>query len=59
MRWFLSTRYAAMMSRLHYGHHRGRGGNFNLVFGADALMGALRKPTVKQLVEMKKLDLIY
>ncbi len=47
------------MSRLHYGHHRGRGGNYNLVFGADAIFGALRKPTVKQLLEMKKLGLIY
>lgn len=59
MRWFLKTRYTAMMSRLHYGHHRGRGGNHNLVFGADFLFGTLKKPNVRQMLEMKKLDLIY
>jgi hypothetical protein len=59
MRWLLGTRYTAMMSRLHYGHHLGRGGNFNLVFGADALFGVLRKPTVRQLLEMKRLELFY
>lgn len=36
-----------MVSRLHYGHHWGRGGNYSLVFGADVVFGTIRKPTVK------------
>lgn len=59
MRWFLTTRYAAMMSRVHFGHHRGRGGNYNFLFGADPFFGTLRKPTMRQMLEMRKRGLIY
>lgn len=57
-KWFLQTRYAEMMARLHYGHHKGRGGNYNLIFGADWLMGQLRKPNLEQILRMQKEELI-
>jgi hypothetical protein len=58
MRMFLGGRFAEMTSRLHYGHHAGRGGNYNLVFGADALMSLLRKPNLKQILRMRDRRLI-
>lgn len=59
-RWFLKTRYAEMMSRLHYVHHAGVGreGNYNLVFGADAVLGELHKPTLREVLAMRRLGLI-
>ena len=58
-RWLLGTRYVEMVSRLHYGHHKGRGGNFNITapFG-DMLLGELRKPNLKQLLRMRELQMI-
>lgn len=58
-RWFYNTWYAEMISRLHFGHHRGGiTGNYNLVFGADWLFGELFKPSMKQYLQMRKLGLI-
>lgn len=60
MRWLLQTRYAEMMSRLHYVHHRGGGGNENLLPPlGDIMLGRYRKPNVKQLLEMRDLEMIY
>ena len=58
MRILLKTRYAEMISRHHYGHHRGRGGNYNLIPGGDVVLKQLRKPTLKQMFEMQDLDMI-
>ncbi len=51
MKRFLSTRYVAMISRLHYGHHRGRGGNFNLLFGGDWFLRELKKPAMRDVIK--------
>lgn len=58
MRWFLKTRYAENAARAHYGHHLGRGGNFNLVMGADFFFGQLRQPNLHQLFKMRQLQVI-
>ena len=60
MRLLLKTRYAELMSRLHYGHHKGRGGNFNVLPPVgDLLRGELELPNVRQMLKMKKLEMIY
>lgn len=65
-KWFLQTRYVEMMARYHYGHHHegqsgqsgGRGGNYNLLWGADWIFGQLRKPTIKQVIRMWRQELL-
>jgi hypothetical protein len=54
MRWLLSTRYAEWISRAHWVHHKGGGGNFNLVPGADLIFGDLRKPTLRMVFRMRE-----
>ena len=59
MRKFLETRYVEMVSRLHHGHHKGRGGNYNIVPPlGDILLGELKKPNLKQLLRMRELEMI-
>ena len=55
MRWLLKTRMIELIDKLHFGHHRGHEGNFNLVtpFG-DRLRHRLRLPTVKHLLAMRE-----
>jgi hypothetical protein len=61
VRWVLTSRYGEWMSRHHYIHHKGGGGNYNLLhigIGGDSLTGELRNPTLQQVLEMRRLDLI-
>jgi len=57
MRLFLRSRWAEMLARLHYIHHREHD-NFNLFYGGDYLLGTLKRPNLKNLVEMQKLGII-
>jgi hypothetical protein len=51
----LESRLVELMDKLHFGHHKGRGGNFNLVTPiGDALRQQLRLPTVKELLKMRE-----
>ena len=54
MGWLLRTRYVEWISRAHWVHHKGGGGNFNLVPGADFLFGDLRKPTLRMILRMRE-----
>jgi hypothetical protein len=54
MRWLLSTRYAEWISRAHWVHHKGGGGNFNLVPGGDLIFGDLRKPSLSMILRMRE-----
>lgn len=61
IRWILTSRYGEWVSRHHWIHHKGGGGNYNLLhlgIGGDSLMGELKNPTLEQIIEMRKLDLI-
>src|SRR6185436_8407963 len=49
----LRTRYAEWISRSHWIHHKGGGGNFNLVPGADFLFGDYRKPNLDLVFRMR------
>ena len=49
----LRTRYAEWISRSHWIHHKGGGGNFNLVPGADLLFGDFRKPNLDLVFRMR------
>ena len=53
MRLLLATRYAEMISRAHWVHHKGGGGNFNLVPGADLLFGDFRRPNLDMVFRMR------
>jgi hypothetical protein len=52
-RMLLETRYAEWISRAHWVHHKGGGGNFNLLPGADLLFGDLRKPNLGMILRMR------
>lgn len=58
MRWLLNTRYVEMISRQHYMHHKGGGGNYNFVFGADWVMNQIRRPQLKHVFAMRRLGMI-
>jgi hypothetical protein len=49
----LKTRYAEWISRSHWIHHKGGGGNFNLVPGADLILGDIRKPNLDLVFRMR------
>jgi hypothetical protein len=49
----LGTRYAEWISRSHWIHHKGGGGNFNLVPGADLIFGDIRKPNLDLVFRMR------
>jgi hypothetical protein len=51
--WLLRTRYAEWISKAHWIHHKGGGGNFNLVPGADVLFSDFRKPTLRMVLQMR------
>jgi hypothetical protein len=53
MRLLLRTRYAEWISRSHWIHHKGGGGNYNLVPGADVLFGDFRKPNLNMVLRMR------
>ena len=53
MRLLLGTRYAEWISRSHWIHHKGGGGNYNLVPGADVLFGDFRKPNLNMVLRMR------
>jgi hypothetical protein len=53
MRLLLGTRYAEWISRSHWIHHKGGGGNYNLVPGADVLFGDFRKPNLNLVLRMR------
>ena len=53
MRWLLQTRYAEWISRSHWIHHKGGGGNFNLVPGADLLFSDFRRPNLNLVLRMR------
>lgn len=55
MRWLLKSRVVELIDKLHFGHHRGRGGNFNLVMPiGDRVRRQLCLPTVKELLTLRK-----
>jgi hypothetical protein len=49
----LRTRYAEWISRSHWIHHKGGGGNFNLIPGADLVFGDFRKPNLDLVFRMQ------
>ncbi len=53
MRRLLETRYAEWISRSHWVHHKGGGGNFNLTPGADLIFGDYKKPDLRMLFRMR------
>jgi hypothetical protein len=53
VRFLLRTRYAEWISRAHWIHHKGGGGNFNLVPGADLAFGDFRKPNLDLVFRMR------
>ena len=53
MRLLLRTRYAEWISRSHWIHHKGGGGNYNLVPGADILFADFRKPNLTMVLRMR------
>ncbi|HLQ92282.1 MAG TPA: hypothetical protein VK148_19865 [Xanthobacteraceae bacterium] len=53
VRFLLGTRYAEWISRLHWIHHKGGGGNYNLIPGADFLFGDYRKPNLDLVFRMR------
>jgi hypothetical protein len=53
MRLLLATRYAEWISRSHWIHHKGGGGNYNLVPGADVLFSDFRKPNLNMVLRMR------
>lgn len=62
VRWFLTSRYGEWMSRHHWIHHNGGGGNYNLLhlgnLGGDAMLGDLRSPNLETLFRMREEDLV-
>lgn len=62
VRWFLTSRYGEWMSRHHWIHHNGGGGNYNLLhlghLGGDAMLGELRSPNLEALFRMREEDLV-
>lgn len=48
----LDTRYARMISRYHFVHHKNPEVNFNLVWLADLMMGTIRTPNFDHIIEM-------
>jgi hypothetical protein len=55
MKHLLQTRYVENISRLHYGHHKGRGGNYGFfAYFADMVFKDYKKTNMKQLVEMRQ-----
>lgn len=53
MRWLLRTRYAEWISRCHWIHHKGGGGNYNLVPGGDLLLRDYRRPDLRMVFRMR------
>ena len=53
MRLLLATRYGEWISRSHWIHHKGGGGNYNLVPGADVLFSDFRKPNLSMVLRMR------
>lgn len=53
MRWLLRTRYAEWISRCHWIHHKGGGGNYNLVPGGDLLMLDYGRPDLRTVFRMR------
>jgi hypothetical protein len=53
MRLLLRTRYAEWVSRCHWIHHKGGGGNYNLVPGADLLLRKYRRPDLRMVFRMR------
>jgi hypothetical protein len=62
VRWIMTSKYGEWVNRHHWIHHKGGGGNYNLLHiggvGGDSLNGELRNPTLEQVLEMRRLDLI-
>ncbi len=57
LRRFLKTRFVALMAQVHYVHHEKPKTNFNLFFlFADAVMGTLKLPTLKDIAEIRDFD---
>ena len=59
LRWFLKTRYFAMVARQHFVHHEAPNSNYNFMPGGDIFFGTLRKPTVEELLRLRELDAIF
>lgn len=55
--WLLRTWYFRAMVRNHFMHHRYVASNFNLLLGGDLLRGRYRKPSQKDLSDMRALGL--
>ncbi|WP_437672259.1 hypothetical protein [Sorangium sp. So ce131] len=58
MRWLLDTRYVRFISRHHYLHHRYMHCNYNLLWLGDVLLGRHRRPSDKDVEEMRKIGMI-
>ncbi len=55
--WFMSTRYMRFVIRHHYLHHQYIKCNYNLLIGADLLLGAHRSASAEDLEKMDLLGL--
>ncbi len=58
LRWMLQTGYVKFLRRYHYLHHRYPDCNFNLLLGADFVLGRYRAPSAQDLHEMVRLGLM-
>lgn len=58
IRWLLSTPYGSWARTQHFIHHRTPRFNFNLLPGGDVLLRTHRKPTEKEILEMKEIGLL-
>ncbi|MDP1549043.1 MAG: hypothetical protein Q8L97_02620 [Nitrosomonas sp.] len=57
MRLVLRTKYFRFLTQHHYLHHKYINCNFNLLLGADWLLGYHQSPNEKEFIEIKKLGL--
>lgn len=57
MRFVLRTQYFRLLTQHHYLHHKYSNCNFNLMLGADRLLGCHQSPNEKELIEINKLGL--
>ena len=58
MKIFINSRYFGYLAKHHYLHHKYINCNFNLLLGADYLLGCHRDPDKKDTIEMEELGLV-
>lgn len=57
-RWWFGTRYMRLVIQHHYLHHRYGGVNFNLLLGADHILGVVRRANPADIAKMMAIGLI-